>query len=52
MGEKKEKILDLSGRLLARNTLLDLIGQVPLLFFATLTTPLTFQDFRMESRYA
>jgi len=52
MGEKKEKILDLSGRLLARNTLLDFIGQVPLLFLATLTTPLTYQGFRTESRYA
>jgi hypothetical protein len=52
MGEKKEKILDLSGRLLARNALLNFIGQVPLLFLATLTIPLTFQDFRMESCYA
>lgn len=39
MGEKKEKILDLSGRLLARNALLNFIGQATPLVVGVITIP-------------
>jgi O-antigen/teichoic acid export membrane protein len=39
MGEKREKLLDLSGRLLARNALLNFIGQATPLVVGVITIP-------------